>query len=322
MSIPSPTRQPSNTSLASHVSEPPKSPIRGPSATPEPEPLRPRQPSVTPAPEEPEAEADTTSKTLLASPSPYDGSRFSADDKKNTPEDSPFYIPPMAPPNDLKANLRPSAQRNLSSSTAATIKPPVFTMQNKVATPKLNGLGGGAYNHIPQPLLHSMRESFEVLDSNNTGSINSAAVADMLSQLGMETIPAALKDFFPPSAPAQLNLARYLDILSGPLADLSEPDELRAAFEAFDVDDSGQIDLHTLREALLHTAPQPGEDMIRLSEREVDNVLGEFTGRRAFGAKGLNAGKAKGEVFRYRDFMANVSAGGGTSNELEAAITT
>ena len=143
----------------------------------------------------------------------------------------------------------------------------------------------------------------------------------MLAQLGLDNNPSALKDFFPPSGPAQLNLARYLDILSGPLGELSEADELQAAFEAFDVDDSGQVDIAVLRDALLHTAPQPGEDMVRLSEREVDGILGEFAGRRAFGSKGVNAGKTKGEVFRYRDFMANVSAGGGaTMSEGETAM--
>jgi Ca2+-binding EF-hand superfamily protein len=155
-----------------------------------------------------------------------------------------------------------------------------------------------------------MRESFEVLDSSNSGTVSSAAISDMLSQLGLDNNPAALRDFFPPNGPGQLNLARYLDILSAPLADLSQPEELRAAFEAFDVDDSGQIDVSMLRDALLHTAPQPGEDMIRLSEKEVDGVLAEFAGRRAFGSKGLNAAKNKGDVFRYRDFMANVSGGG------------
>lgn len=165
-----------------------------------------------------------------------------------------------------------------------------------------------------------MRESFEVLDSNTTGAVNSAAVSEMLSQLGLDNNPAALKDFFPPSSPPQLNLARYLDVLSGPLADMSQPDELRAAFEAFDVDDSGQIDVSVLKDALLHTAPQPGEDMIRFSEREVDGILNEFTSRRAFGSKGIHASKGKGDVFRYRDFMANISGGGATNNGPDTAI--
>lgn len=83
-----------------------------------------------------------------------------------------------------------------------------------------------------------------------------------------------------------------------------------AAFGAFDVDDSGQIDLAELRDAVLRTAPEAGSGL-RLSDREVDNILAEFTGRRAFGAKGVSGkelgGGGRGEVFRYRDFMATIS---------------
>jgi Ca2+-binding EF-hand superfamily protein len=153
-----------------------------------------------------------------------------------------------------------------------------------------------------------MRESFEVLDSSNSGTVNAAAVADMLEQMGMDNSTLALKDFFSPNAPTQLNLARYLDILSAPLADLSHNDELTAAFEAWDVDDSGQIDVIELRAALLHTAADPGE--AKLGEQEVDSILGEFASRRHFGGKGLTVAKGKGEVFRYKDFMASVSGGG------------
>ncbi|KAF2173348.1 hypothetical protein M409DRAFT_17287 [Zasmidium cellare ATCC 36951] len=269
-----------------------------------------RYTAVSPAPEEHDIPA-----VAPPSPSPLDGAHSSSHER--LPEDSPFFIPPSP------ANLRPAAQRTVTSSSTTTIKPPVFTSQPKSAasTQKVNPIGrGGAYNHVPQPLLHSMRESFEVLDSNTTGTVNSAAVSEMLSQLGLDNTPAALKDFFPPSGPAQLNLARYLDVLSGPLSDMSQPDELRAAFEAFDVDDSGQIDVSVLRDALLHTAPQPGEDMIRFSEREVDGILGEFTSRRAFGSKGLHTGNAKGDVFRYRDFTANISGGGATTNGTDAAM--
>lgn len=163
-----------------------------------------------------------------------------------------------------------------------------------------------------------MRESFEVLDSSNSGAVTSASVSEMLSQLGLDNNPAALRTFFPPNGPGQLNLARYLDTLAGPLGDLSQPEELRAAFEAFDVDDSGQIDVSVLRDALLNTAPNPGEDMIKLSDKEVDGILGQFAGRRAFGSKGVNASKGKGEVFKYRDFMTNV---GPTANGEDRATT-
>lgn len=137
----------------------------------------------------------------------------------------------------------------------------------------------------------------------------------------MSSTPADLRDFFPPNAPSNLNLARYLDTLSAPLADLSSSDELTAAFEAFDVDDSGQIDVAELRRALLNTAPEPGEEVIDLSEREIDAVIGDFVGKRAFGAKGLNVAKGKGEVFRWREFMGAVSGGvGGEGSGREVAM--
>lgn len=44
-----------------------------------------------------------------------------------------------------------------------------------------------------------------------------------------------------------------------------------------------------------------------MTEREVENVLEGFTGRRAFG-KGLGHG-ARGEVFKYPEFMASILGG-------------
>lgn len=160
-----------------------------------------------------------------------------------------------------------------------------------------------------------MRESFEVLDPNSTNAITPTNVSNMLDQMGMSSTPSDVREFFPPNAPSSLNLARYLDMLSAPLAELSPPHELMAAFSAFDVDDSGQIDVGELRRAVLSTVPEPGEDGVNLSEREIDQVLGEFVGRRAFGAKGVNVAKGKGEVFRYREFMSAVGGGGGVGGE-------
>ena len=55
----------------------------------------------------------------------------------------------------------------------------------------------------------------------------------------------------------------------------------------------------------MHTAPDTGER--NLSAREVDEVLGGFTGRRAFG-KGNPTGR--GEVFRYREWVGGVMGAG------------
>lgn len=147
-----------------------------------------------------------------------------------------------------------------------------------------------------------MRESFAVLDRNNDGSITRDDIADMLTQLGLDSSASSLTPYFPSSS--SMNLSTYLSGLSAPLSDLSRSEELREAFSAFDVDDSGQVDVEELREALL-CAPLEGQK--RMSEREVERVMEEFVSRRTF-AKGATG--ARGDVFRYNDFMAEVAGGG------------
>ena len=166
-----------------------------------------------------------------------------------------------------------------------------------------------ALSKIPPPLLHSMRESFSVLDRDNSGSVDGADVAEMLSQLGLSATPSTLAGHFPDGAKS-INLATYLNTLSDLLSGLSHPNELNAAFEAFDDGDDGQIDLGELKDALLHTAPEPGER--KLTEREIDMVVDGFSGRRAFGKGGKGLGR--GEVFRYQEFVASVTGGGSAEN--------
>lgn len=122
-----------------------------------------------------------------------------------------------------------------------------------------------------------------------------------------------MTQFFPPSAPQTMTLAVFLNSLATSLAALSPSAELLNAFSAFDDDDSGQIDLAELRDALLHTAPEPGERA--LSAAEVDQVMAGFTGRRAFSkSKSGNGGLGKrGEVFRYQEFVTSISGGNGSS---------
>lgn len=103
-----------------------------------------------------------------------------------------------------------------------------------------------------------------------------------------------------------------MNTISTSLASLSSSKELQNALAAFDDDDSGQIDVAELRDALLHTSPEAGE--APLTEREIDEVLNGFTGRRAFGGKstrtnGLSGGPKKGEVFRYQEFLESIMGG-------------
>ncbi|KAK3075977.1 hypothetical protein LTR53_000154 [Teratosphaeriaceae sp. CCFEE 6253] len=249
-------------------------------------------------------------------PSPFDGPS----------PDSPSTTPALP----SQANLRPSAHRVPTSSTVSTIRaPPLLTStpkqpQKSTPTPLASrphytrGLSNKLLNPqhpLPDPLLRSMREAFEVLDPTNTGTLTATSLAPTLEQLGLDASPASLAALFPSQCggAAPLNLARYLETMTAELSQLSHEEELRAAFEAFDADDSGQIDVAELRGAVVQCmALGPGgrEDK-DMSEREVEGVLGEFASRRHFGGRGTKTAGARGEVFRYREFMAAIGGGAG-----------
>jgi Ca2+-binding EF-hand superfamily protein len=161
---------------------------------------------------------------------------------------------------------------------------------------------------IPAHHLHTMRESFSVLDRFNNGQVMPADVATALSELGLDSSLSTLSTYFPPGTPS-LNLGAYLGLLTRDLSHLSRQDELTAAFAAFDDDDSGQIDVAELRDALLTTPPESGKP---LTEQEVDSVLEGFVGRRVLKKGQVNSGLgSKQEVFRYGDFTTSVWGGNG-----------
>lgn len=216
-----------------------------------------------------------------------------------------------------------------------------------------------------------MREAFEILDRDMDGQVTRDDIIDMLTNLGepppfplffsplkndpltpnhpgLPTPPSTLQSFFPPPTPHPLPLAPFLATLSSLLTPLSPTPELLSAFAAFDDDDSGQIDVHELRDALLHTSALDANSVSgassssssinggsehptdrALSPDDIDTVIAGFSGRRAFGGSssgggaGAGAGRAgagagrgravtgaRGEVFRYREFVANVGGAG------------
>ncbi|KAF2271024.1 EF-hand [Lojkania enalia] len=222
------------------------------------------------------------------------------------PSSSPTRSPTRHVSTSTQHTVRPSNTASIAarfdgnSDTPSTSRPALTTRTGSSDT----------LTKLPPQLLHSMRESFSVLDRDNDGNVNSADVADMFSQLGLAGTPSTLATYFPGGAHT-MNLATYLNALSDLLSGLSHPNELSAAFEAFDDEDDGQIDLAELKDALLHTAPEPGER--KLTEREIDMVVEGFSGRRAFGKGGKGLGR--GEVFRYQEFVASITGGGnGTDN--------
>ncbi|KAK2050503.1 EF-hand [Colletotrichum somersetense] len=173
---------------------------------------------------------------------------------------------------------------------------------------------GNALSHLQPAQVRQLREGFEILDRDGDGVINREDVADMLSQLGLPSSASDVSQFFPPSAAQTMTMATFLNSLATMLASLSPQPELLSAFSAFDDDDSGQIDLAELRDALLHTAPEPGERP--LTEAEVEKVIEGFTGKRAFNRHMQGGLGSRREVFRYQDFVNSIM---GTNTASEAA---
>lgn len=145
------------------------------------------------------------------------------------------------------------------------------------------------------------------MDRDNDGLVNRDDVVDMLTNLGQHSNASDVTPYFPPGAPQTLPLPTFLNNIADLMAQLSEQQELLNAFAAFDEDDGGEIDVAELRDALLNTAPEAGNK--GLSGREVDEVLGAFTGRRAFG-KELGGIGQRQEVFRYREWVGSIIGSG------------
>ncbi|KAF2461234.1 hypothetical protein BDY21DRAFT_376243 [Lineolata rhizophorae] len=218
------------------------------------------------------------------------------------------------------ASATPSYQSQLNTTTTATASParPGLPRAHSARDPLA---------HLAPSLLHTMRESFAVLDRSSSGAATRADVADTLAQVGLDASPAALAEYFPAasssssSAGASVPLAAYLRSLADAVAPASASDELLAAFAAFDSDDSGSVDARELREAVLGTAPEGGAR--GLSEAEVDAVMEGFCGRRGFGAgggggRGLGGAPRGAErVFRYGEFVGAVCGTSGRSGEKE-----
>ncbi|KAL2849144.1 EF-hand [Aspergillus pseudoustus] len=241
-----------------------------------------------------------------------------------TPGSSPGrgYTPVVSP---SKLNQSYTAEDDVSSRNIDPIPQPRFTRD----LPSSPSRGGSALDSSPSSLeakatsmmaatsdaaarlapaqLREIREAFQVLDRDNDGFVDKDDVADVLANIGQD--PSTLFQFFPSGDPATINFPTFLNTLSQLLSPLSSRQELINALSAFDEDDSGQIDVEELRDALLNTAPEDGERL--LTEREVHEVLNGFTGRRAFRGKGgktQGSGK-RGEVLRYQEFVNTVMGG-------------
>ncbi|KAM0796182.1 hypothetical protein BDR22DRAFT_561176 [Usnea florida] len=308
-----PTYKPSPLSYGSPRTSPfkrpdsPASPFRRPDSPSSPSPI-PSNRATTPTPTSP----TKLQAAITATPPSEPGSRTPRGGLNVTPS-------PLLTTSREEPKLFSSPSRSETSSTATMTASHQFQPSNNTnntATPErppiMGGLGGrnnpptrDALSQMPPSRVREMRECFQILDRDNDGLVTREDVADMLTNLGDPTPPstttATTTPFFPPSTPYPLPLPTYLSTLSTLLHPLSSPAELLNAFSAFDERDSGEIDLRELKDALTHT--QGG-----MSARAVEEVVGGFVGRREFGKEGGRVG-ARGEVFRYREWVAGLMGG-------------
>ncbi|KUI64882.1 Myosin regulatory light chain 1 [Cytospora mali] len=193
--------------------------------------------------------------------------------------------------------------------------PPVST----ASTAPISG-HGNALSQLQPAQVRTLREGFQILDRDSDGVVNREDVTDMLNQLGLPSTATDVSRFFSPSAPQQtITLANFLNSIATGLATLAPSAELLSALSSFDDDDSGQIDVAELRDALLHTAPEPGER--GLTAAEIDEVMTGFSGKRAFGGKtkgGAGGFNKRADVFRYQEFVNSLSGGGNEKAEAAA----
>ncbi|KAH8700659.1 putative calmodulin [Talaromyces proteolyticus] len=263
--------------------------------------------------------------------------------RTNTPTSSPGrgHTPAQSPSKLNQSYTVGDSEEAVTEDDQPALTPKSPRFRESPSSPTKNGSGRGSFSSLkasqlsrpisadtdtlsklPPAQLRDMREAFQVLDRDNDGNVNRDDVADVLSNLGQDPSSSATAQYFPPGAGQTMNLPTFLNTLSTLMAPLSSRKELLNAFSAFDDDDSGQVDIAELRDALLHTSPEAGENP--LSEREVDEVLSGFTGRRAFAGRGKSAGLGgikRGEVFQYPEFVGSVmggsESGAGSGNRVE-----
>ncbi|KIW08790.1 uncharacterized protein PV09_00724 [Verruconis gallopava] len=302
-----------------------KSPSTVRAATPQGSPLK----QSTPSRFSQQPSSSASSKPAFTSNTADDRSWIHTRSAANSFSEAAMDTPesPTRSPRQLASSTSSLAPRFDTQANGSTARPsysdrtPTASSFRSESTPRAPA-PADPLSSIPPQYLHTMRESFAVLDRANTGFITQSDLVHQLNELGLDASPAALSQYFPPGS-SSLNLSSYLHLLSADLTRLTSSTELMDAFSTFDVDDSGQIDVQELKEALLSTMPEPGEDQRRLTEREVDMAMEGFTGRRAFkkGAAGNTAGLGAGDrrpVFRYGDFVKGIWGVGSETEKVEA----
>ncbi|KAL3428100.1 hypothetical protein PVAG01_01609 [Phlyctema vagabunda] len=272
------------------------SPFRRPESPASPSPLRQSTPNPSP-----------TKQMAAVTPSRLGQQNITTPTTDNNP-----WTPRGLSPVTREPELSPTRGANANANANAS---PKFGGMLQGQSPRPASTEANALSKLQPAQVRELREGFQILDRDSDGQVGREDVADMLTQLGLPSNSSDLAPFFPPGSSQTIPLPTFLNSIANLLAAISPSSELLSAFSAFDDDDSGQIDLAELRDALLHTAPEPGEKP--LTEREVDRAMSGFTARRAFGKHSVGGMGKRGEVFKYQEFVGSVAGGASVDRKDE-----
>ena len=158
---------------------------------------------------------------------------------------------------------------------------------DKVETRKGSGVEPRKVSDSIQQLdttaMRLVRDSYNLLDSDGSGSVSKQALKDMMRSLGQQPDEDAIDQMMKDAGGEDsFGFANYLVLMSKLVKDLPAADELTTMFSAFEKD--GVLDVNSLRTSL---------EPYGISTQELDAVLKKFPKRsgmnRSFDAKAYSA---------------------------------
>ncbi|KTW27625.1 hypothetical protein T552_02067 [Pneumocystis carinii B80] len=126
----------------------------------------------------------------------------------------------------------------------------------------------GVFTQLTSAQINEFKESFTLLDKDGNGIITKEDLEAMFVSLGQNPTSSDLS-YMLSLMPSPLNFATYLTFFSMHLSEISQREDIIKAFQTFDEDNSGKVNLYDLKDALMTMGS-------RMSEQQVDNALKRF----------------------------------------------
>ncbi|KAH8835875.1 calcium-binding EF-hand domain-containing protein [Flagelloscypha sp. PMI_526] len=139
----------------------------------------------------------------------------------------------------------------------------------------------GVFTNFQPAQIQQFKEAFQLIDHDKDGWVNESDLVEIFGSLGITPTKSMLTDLLNSrpggmvgkDSPKGINFTMFLTMMSERLFEFDTEAELVEAFESFDDDDSGSVNIHDMKKWL-------GDYGDRMSEPEMDKFLtGPFTDR-------------------------------------------